>query len=243
MAHGDAPGNNFIGRRAARGRFAAMSALLGQLRARPRLLGSAAIGIAVGGLLPATLTPVQRSLLGWNAAVWLYLALVWINMSRLDHGRLRRAAAAQADGAGVVLAIAIVGTLASLDAVVIELAAAKAGPTPRGWLSIALALATIVGTWLLLPTEFALSYASRYFGDPDGGLSFAQPPSAHAAPPTPNYIEFFYFAITIAATAQTSDTGVTTRAMRRFVILHAVLSFAFNTFVLALAINMAAGLF
>ncbi len=219
-----------------------MSTVLRQLQARPRLIASIAVGVLLGAVLPGTLTPVQRSLLGWNAAVWLYLVLVWINMSRLDHGHLRRVAAAQADGAGVVLAIAIVGTLASLVAVVIEIAAAKAGQSSLGWQSIALALTTLVGTWLLLPTEFALSYASRYFSDPAGGLSFPQPPSDQTVPATPNYTEFLYFAVTIAATAQTSDTTVTTRAMRRFVILHAVLSFGFNTFVLALAINMVAGL-
>lgn len=247
MPHGDALGTHPVDGRAQAGCRAAMKVLLEQLRARPRLMSSVALGVAVGlalgSLPPFPLTPVQRLLLGWNATVWFYLVLVWLNMSRLDHGQLRKAAAAQADGAGIVLALAIAGTIASLGAVAIELAAARTGSSALGWPSVALALATIVGTWLLLPTEFALSYASRYFADPDGGLSFAQPPSPRATPPTPNYIEFFYFAITIAATAQTSDTGVTTRAMRRFVILHAIVSFGFNTFVLALAINMAASLF
>lgn len=221
-----------------------MSTFFAQTRARPRLIASTVVGVAVALLWTDALPATDRALLGWNAGVWLYLLLVWRNMTRLDHGRLRHAATAQADGAGVVLALAIVGTLASLAAVVLELASAKSGQAPGGVQSIALALATITGTWLLLPTEFALSYASRYFADPAGGLEFPRPASQPDAPASaPNYVDFLYFAITIAATAATSDVIVTTRAMRRFVSLHAVLSFAFNAFVLALAINMVAGLF
>lgn len=220
-----------------------MSALVAQLRARPRLIASSIIGIALATLLPATLPAIERALLGWNAGVWLYLLLVWLNMTRLDQGRLRNVATAQADGAGIVLALAILGTLASLAAVVLELASAKSAPAHAGGYSVTLVVATLVGTWLLLPMEFALSYASRYFADPAGGLEFPQPASHHGGPAQPNYVDFLYFSITIAATAQTSDVGVTTRAMRRFVILHSVLSFAFNAFVLALAINIVAGLF
>lgn len=217
--------------------------LVAQLRTRPRLISACVFGVALGALLPAALATTERALLGWNAGVWLYLLLVWINMTRLDQGRLRSVATAQADGAGIVLALAILGTLASLAAVVLELAATKAGQSHLGGLSIALVVATLVGTWLLLPMEFALSYASRYFADPAGGLEFPLPASHAGRSHQPNYADFVYFAVTIAATAQTSDVAVTTREMRRFVTLHSVLSFAFNAFVLALAINMVAGLF
>ena len=220
-----------------------MSTLVTQLRARPRLITASVTGVALATLLPAALPPTERALLGWNAGVWLYLLLVWLNMTRLDQGRLRSVATAQADGSGMVLALAIFGTLASLAAVVLELASAKSGQAHAGGHSVTLVLATLVGTWLLLPMEFALSYASRYFADPAGGLEFPQPASHRGAPAQPNYVDFLYFSITIAATAQTSDVAVTTRAMRRFVILHSVLSFAFNAFVLALGINMVAGLF
>ena len=59
----------------------------------------------------------------------------------------------------------------------------------------------------------------------------------------PGYSDFFYFSFTIAVASQTSDVTVTTRAMRRLVLLQAVLSFIFNTMILAFSINMAASLF
>jgi len=224
-------------------RITSMKTLLTQLKARPRLLGAATVGVVLTLLLPASSHAVTRGVLGWNAAVWLYLLLVGLDMARLDHRRLQQRVSAQAEGAVVVLAIAIVATLASMVAIFAELGAAKAASGALGWPNVLLALVTLVGSWLLLPTEFALSYASLYFTDAAGGLEFPRPASAPGAEPAPNYVDFLYFSITIAATAQTSDVAVTTRAMRQLVLLQSVLSFAFNALVLALAINMAASLF
>ena len=221
-----------------------MKTLLVQLQVRPRLLVSAAAGVAVGLLLPASLRPVTRALLGWNAAVWLYLPLIWATMARLDHGRLRRMATTHAEGAGVVLMIAVAAAIASLAAIMAELSAMKSAGSHLAWPHLLLPLATVVGSWLLLPTEFALSYASRYFlGEAAGGMDFPGIGPGKGQDAAPDYSDFLYFSLTVAATAQTSDVAVTTRAMRKLVTVHAVLSFAFNTLVLALAINMAAGLF
>ena len=220
-----------------------MKILLTQIQVRPRLLFSVLAGVAVGMLLPASMNPVRRALLGWNAAVWLYLPLVWAWMSRLDHGRLRSMAASHAEGASVVLMIAVAASAASLVAIMVELSALKAAGGARAWTHLLLPVATLVGAWLLLPTEFALSYASHYFSGKEGGMGFPGIDEQAAGRAAPNYVDFLYFSITIAATAQTSDVCVTTREMRQLVMLQSVLSFAFNALVLALAINMAASLF
>lgn len=218
----------------------------GPLSLRPRLLAAIAFGIATGWLLPVAMRGVTRLLLGWNATVWLYLGLVSVMMLRADHGRLKRHAAAHAEGAVAVLIIAVAAAAVSLAAIVAELGAAKAGNAQPAGPPMLLALATLVGSWLLLPVEFALAYASRYYvgGPRPGGLAFPGPDDGgNGAASAPHYADFLYFSFTIAATAQTSDVAVTTRAMRRLVIAHGVVSFAFNTMVLALAINMAASQF
>jgi uncharacterized membrane protein len=98
----------------------------------------------------------------------------------------------------------------------------------------------VFGSWLLLPTLFALTYASAYYGpEPDGGLAFPDPPRNFE----PDHTDFLYFSFTIAVTAQTSDVGVTTRRMRRLVLSQSVLSFVFNTTILAFSINAAASFF
>ena len=96
----------------------------------------------------------------------------------------------------------------------------------------------MIGSWLLLPTLFALTYASAYYGPiPIAGSPFP----ARRASFEPDHTDFLYFSFTIAVTAQTSDVAVTTREMRRLVLCQSVLSFVFNTTILAFAINAAAG--
>lgn len=219
-----------------------MHTALTQLRVRPRLMVAVALGLAVALLLPGPLQATTRGLLGWNAGVWLYLLLVARMMHRADAGHLRRGAVQQADGAPTVLLLAITAALASLAAIALELAHGRGGAGP-GWQHLLLTLGTIAGSWLLLPLEFALAYASRYYGKSKtvSGLCF---PSDEEGKPAqePDYIDFLYFAFTIAATSQTSDIAVTSRSMRRLVLVHSVLSFAFNTILLALTINIVAGL-
>ena len=216
---------------------------------RPRLLASIVIGVAATALLPDSLRGITRGLLGWNTTVWLYLALVWQMMQRPDQAHLRRHATAHAEGAGIVLLIVIAAAIASVAAIVAELSSVKGSPVAQAWPNVLLVVVTLIGSWLLLPFEFALTYASRYFvaGAKPGGLDF--PGTDENADENanndlaPSYSDFLYFSLTIAATAQTSDVSVTTRAMRKLVVSHAVVSFAFNTMVLALAINIAASMF
>lgn len=97
-------------------------------------------------------------------------------MLHADHRRLQRIAQIQAESAGTVLLVVSVASVVSLLGTVVELSAARAALS-----HLALALSTVVGSWLLLPTEFSLSYASIYYALPvPGGLGFpgAEPTSS-----------------------------------------------------------------
>lgn len=205
---------------------------------RPRLWIALGAGLLAGALLPVS-SLATRGLVVWNVGVWLYLALVLHMMTQADHHRLRRNAVALADSTGAVLLLAVTGAIASLVAMTLELNHVRHGQAAaQSWPYLLLALSTVIGSWLLLPMEFALAYASLYYGA-DGkphGLDFP------GKEEHPDYTDFMYFAVTLAATSQTSDVAVSTRPMRRLVLLHAVLSFVFNTSVLALTINILAGL-
>lgn len=216
-----------------------LGTLLEQLRLRPRLLTAIAVGVAVVAACPGSLPALTRGLLGWNVGVWFYLLLALQMMASADHGHLQRNAIAQADGRAAVLLLAVAGALASLAAIALELSHVRHGAdAAQGWPYLLLAISTVLGSWLLLPVEFALAYASLYHRDGQGphGLEF---PGDEGQP---DYTDFMYFAVTLAATSQTSDVVVNARPMRRLVLLHALLSFAFNTGVLALTINILAGL-
>jgi len=188
---------------------------------------------------------VTRGLVGWNAGVWLYLLLEARLMARADHADLRRLARANAEGAGTVLTTVVSAALASLAAIALELAAAKTPAGGRAVTQVVFTLVTVAGSWLLVGVLFTLSYASLYWrdagpGEPGEGLLF---PGKDAAAFKPDYVDFLYFSFTIAVAAQTADVAVSTRPMRKLVLQQALLSFVFNTTLLALTVNIAAGLF
>lgn len=213
----------------------------GHLRAHPRLLLALAVGVAAALLVPRVSSVTGRALFGWNLGVWFYLATVAVAMWRADQGDVKRAAASQAESAFAVLVVVTIGAVVAMGAMVYELSATKQAGGARGlWPHVVLAVLTVVGSWLLVPTMFALSYASLYYGmEPGGGLAF---PSREARF-EPDYVDFLYYAFTIAVAAQTADVAASTREMRRLTLVQSVLAFAFNTTVLALTVNVAAGLF
>jgi uncharacterized membrane protein len=219
-----------------------MTKSLGHLVAHRRLVVCTIAGV-IGAALwqgPGEGSAVSRALVGWNTLVWLYLVGVTITLVRADSGHIKRLALAQAESAAVALAIVVTAAVMSLVALVVELLAAKAAGPQHMLPHLVFAFVSVVGSWLLLPTLFSLSYASAYYGpDPDGGLAFPGAGKGFE----PDHTDFLYFAFTVAVTAQTSDVGVTTRRMRRLVLTQSLLSFVFNTTILAFAINAATGFF
>jgi uncharacterized membrane protein len=216
-----------------------MSRIRLHLQARPHLYTAVSAGVAAGALL-ASPSWTTRALFGWNVAVWLYLLLALLKMFRADHHRMRRLAALQEEGEAVVLTLAIGAALASVAAIVGELASARASTHGVAWPHLAFAAVTIFGSWLLLPVLFALSYAGGYYrSKPPGGLVF--PPSVDGAD-APDYLDFLYFSFTIAVAAQTADVAINSRRLRRLVLLQSLLAFVFNAAILALTINTASSL-
>lgn len=212
--------------------------LLHQIKRRPRLLIGAAVGALLAAAWPEGLAWHTRALMGWSAGVWTYLILLGWMMLRTDAEDVEDQARALADGVFTVLILAMVGGAASMAAIVLELAQVKTAGIIGGWPHLLIASATLTGSWLLLPVEFALAYASLYHRGGHGATHGLEFPGDEGAP---DYGDFFYFAVTLAATSQTSDVAVSARPMRRLVLVQAVLSFVFNTGVLALTINILAG--
>ncbi|MDH0866578.1 DUF1345 domain-containing protein [Mitsuaria sp. GD03876] len=212
--------------------------LLHQIRRRPRLLIGAATGALLAAAWPVELAWHTRALLGWSAGVWAYLVMIGWRMLRTDAADIEEQARAVADGVPTVLALAMLGGAASMAAIALELAQVKEAGLAAGWPHLLVATATLTGSWLLLPVEFGLAYASLFHSGPKAphGLEFPGDEDA------PDYLDFLYFAATVAATSQTSDVVVSSRPLRRLVLVQAVQAFVFNTVVLALTINFLAGM-
>jgi uncharacterized membrane protein len=109
-------------------------------------------------------------------------------------------------------------------------------------LHLALCAITIVGSWLLVHTIFASHYARAYYKT---GKSLSQCKEDGLDFPgdmEPDYWDFLYFSFVIGMTSQTSDVEVTSCEIRRLSLLHGVLAFFFNTTIVAMSINIIAGI-
>ncbi len=217
-----------------------MSSLLSAIRTHPRLVAALLAASVAGACGAFRFGALTGALLGWNTGVWVYLVLVGQMMLRADHAELKSVAAAQAESARTVLCVGVLAAIVSLLGTVLQLLAAKLPGATHSLPHLAFALATVAGSWLLVPTLFGLSYASAWYSSAaPQGLKFPDADPAFQ----PHYADFMYFSITIAAAAQTSDVSIVNSAMRRLVLAHTIVSFVFNTAVLAFTINVAASMF
>jgi uncharacterized membrane protein len=212
------------------------------LRNRPRMVIGAVAGALIALLLlPSPVRPTVRALVGWDAAVWIYLALIWFHMARADHDEVRDLAVREDENAGMVLFIVCIATVASIAAIVLELATAKGSGGQNvapGLSHYVLTALTLIGAWFLIPTIFTLHYARLYFSGTTKETALLFPD--HKL--DPNYWDFLYYSFTIAVASQTSDVVLRSRQIRRATLAQSILSFYFNVAVLGLCINMAAGL-
>ncbi len=209
---------------------------------RPRLWLSAAAGLLVMLALPGDWAQQgpTRALIGWNAGALLYLGLVWQMVRRSDPGVMLRRAQAESEGRFLVLTLAVLASAAVLLATGSQMAEVKdLHGSAKTW-HVALAALTLMSAWLFTQALFALHYAHDYYvaraRHRADVLQF--PGTEH-----PDYGDFFYLACVIGTSAQTADVSFNNSALRRVGLVHCVQAFFFNTVVLALTINIAAGMF
>ena len=167
-----------------------------------------------------------------DVAVVIYLAWVWIAVWRLDPGTTGRLA--KREDQFPVAELVVIGAGIAVLAVRLRssgrgrLPAAEGVPGHAGLLSVVL-------SWTVVHTVYALRYARAYYSEPGGGIEFNE-----EEPPT--YTDFAYFAFTIGMTFQVADTNITSKAVRRITLHHALLSYLFGAVLLGLVINVVATL-
>jgi uncharacterized membrane protein len=213
-------------------RFRKMPVPVRFVYARPRTFIAIAVGIVAFFLLPGSLRLVTRLLVGWDVFAALYLVLVFTMILRSGVRHVRRNAALQDDGRFLILMVTALGAFASIAAIVFEL-----GASNRSAPGLILATVTIALSWAAVHTAFALHYAHEYYrSEKPGGLQF---PSGDTHEDT-DYWDFVYFSFVIGMTAQVSDVGITDKIIRRTATVHGIISFVFNTALVALMVNIAA---
>jgi uncharacterized membrane protein len=213
-----------------------------RLNAHRRLLIGLVVAAVVWFSLSASLPSAARLAIAWDSAVLAFLATTWWVVWTSPQELMRETVLANDQGRVGILLLVLLAVCASLAEIFFLVQNARntaGGPPPA---QVALAVFTIVCSWFVTHVMFALHYAHRFYrddprtpeADATGGLKF--PGDA-----APDYRDFMYFSFVIGMTSQVSDVQVTSRPMRRLVFWHGILSFIFYTVILALSINIVAG--
>ena len=206
------------------------------------MLISAGVGLSVGsviGLGAPGLGWAIHLVLAWDAAGLTLLVLTWWRIAHETAIETRRHAAQDDPGRRLVWLIVLLASTISLFAAGFVMRRAHSiAPNDSAFsLLVGLCLTAVVSAWGLTHTAYSLRYAHLYYRDDDdgeGGLEFP-------GKIDPDGFDFAYFSFTLGICFQVSDVCVTSRVIRRTVLVHALLSFLYNTVVLALALNLVLG--
>lgn len=199
----------------------------------------ASIGAAAGlvvGVVAAFFFPWQAAILaGWDVSAAILVVSALHSMLGKDAEETARIALREDSSRAATDVMLIGASSASLLAVGLAvLKAANAGGAAKALLT-AIAVLSVVLSWAVVHTLFALRYARLFYGDPRGGIDFHDNRE-------PRYLDFAYVAFTVGMTYQVSDTEITSVVIRRTVLRQALLSYMFGTAIIAMIINVVAGL-
>ena len=199
-----------------------------------RVVTSAVVGVLTAAAV-AAFAPWQVTVLsGWIVAAAAFVTRVWLRIHHLD-GAKTASVATREDGSRTAAHLMVIGaSVASLVGVGVTLARASMTSGGTRLVFTLAAILTVITSWVLVQTVFTLRYAHAYYGVPVGGIDF------NTKSEDPDYHDFAYLAFTIGMTFQVADTDITTNAMRRLILRHALLAYLFGAVILATTINVTA---
>lgn len=206
--------------------------------ARTRVLLSLAVGVVAFGVAMLLTGWQAAALIGWDVAATVFIAWVWLAVGRMNGEQTRSHAGNEDLSRNVADLVLILASVTSLIGVGLSLLEASDKEGAAKALITGLASLSVVLSWATVHTVFTLRYAALYYQTEGkrGAVDFNE-----ESPPT--YGDFAYLAFTIGMTYQVSDTSIRARKLRRTALHHAYMSYLFGTVVVAMTINIVAGLF
>ncbi|WP_295119856.1 DUF1345 domain-containing protein [uncultured Chitinophaga sp.] len=195
--------------------------------------------IAFLALAQLDLKPLVFAIILWDTFAVFYLVISWLIFFHRDTDEIRKLARID-DGSRVFISfILILASLASMFTVTLLILSGNAG---EAWVYVPAAICGILASWAMVHSTYTTHYAHLFYDDDEedsthhaAGLDFPKEKK-------PDYLDFAYFAFVIGMTFQVSDVAIESRHIRRVALAHGLLSFALNTFIVALTINLIAGL-
>jgi uncharacterized membrane protein len=204
---------------------------------RIKLAASLAVGV-VGAVLMGVFGGWEfAALVGWDVMAAVITAWTWLTVWHLGSDETARLAVRE-DPARALSDLLLVGaSVASLVGVgFVIVAGGNSNGVGKGLL-VCLAVVTVGVSWAAVHTTFTLRYARLFYSEPEGGVDFHQSPDER-----PQYTDFAYLAFTVGMTFQVSDTEVNSKVMRKTVLRQALLAYLFGVVIIAIMINLVAGL-
>jgi uncharacterized membrane protein len=199
-----------------------------------RALAITAVAIATVFLFaPESLQGVVRLVIAWDTGAVILLLVTWYVIGRATPEDTRKWAAIDDPGQAFAIGIDLLGSAMSFTAAILLLGHQEMASAPE---AVWLVMVAVASSWALVHTGFTVRYAHLYYKDDGevGGLDFP-------GTDDPDYLDFAYYAFVIGMTFQTADISITNRSIRRLTLVHGLLSFAFNTLIIALAVNLIFG--
>jgi uncharacterized membrane protein len=211
---------------------------------RPRLFAGTTTGMVVylALLFVDSISGRLRFILSWDIGVTVALTLMLVTLRHATPERMRTIAARQVTGKWTVLGLTVVAATASLVTIAAEVPLIKTAGESGQIARLTLVLVTIVLSWAVINTIFALHYAHDYYLGASGREQCVHGGIVFPGNRPPAYGDFVYFSFTIGMTFQVSDTQITDPAVRQLAITHGIISFFYATGILALTVNLVAGL-
>jgi uncharacterized membrane protein len=208
----------------------------GRILSGRRALACVAAGVAAGVLIALVWSPMLAPLIGWVVASGCALLWIWRISWPQDPKGTERLAEAERRSRSTDTWV-LLGCVASLAAVALALVQSSSRQDATAVAAVLLSVIGVILSWALMNTVFALKYARMYYlGEPDrGGIDFK-------TDKPPCYADFAYLAFTVGMTFAVSETEPDTTATRKVALGHALLSYAFGTGVVAVAINLVTNL-
>lgn len=214
-----------------------MIRLITRLNSHQRLLIGVTVAALTSFLIPAQSNLPAHLIFAWVAYALTALTLMWITITQAHPRDLPKISGAEDSSRVLILVFVVAAAIASLFAVVALLDSTDSHtPAQQRFMYNTLAITAVASSWIMVHSVFTFRYAHLFYGNharPDkhiGGLEFPQEPE-------PDYFDFAYFSFVIGMTSQVSDVAISSRIMRRTALMHGVLSFGFNTIIIALTIS------
>lgn len=192
-------------------------------------------------ITPLHISTVTLAIFCWDVFAIAMIGMMWLLFFTTTAKEQQGIVKKQDDDIKVIFAIVLISVCISLVGTLL-LIFSTGGSTFERELRTVITLIAICSSWILLHTIFTIRYAHLYhipnsIKTEDSVESINFPNSE-----TPDYIDFAYFSFVIGMTFQVSDVTISSKKVRRFVLLHSLISFVFNTIIVALTVNTIASI-